>query len=175
MTLSPCVKICKLVDGICIECFRTINEIASWRSLLTNEKEIVINALLERNLTMQQNVELAKLREAQKTACEEVGYVFEEVYRRGRPSQDVIDKKKSLEKRIKELLNENEVPVKQIKEKTEITKTVRVVQPKPVKRISEGTEKPLHNCVIEGNIFKDPTDEEMNKICPEGLRLKRVK
>ena len=40
---SPCVDICKLDgDGICVGCFRDLNEIARWSGMTEDEKLRVI-------------------------------------------------------------------------------------------------------------------------------------
>ena len=44
---SPCVEICQLdpVSGICLGCFRTMDEIASWIELTDIEKQnVLLNA-----------------------------------------------------------------------------------------------------------------------------------
>lgn len=44
---SPCVKICVMHPGarICTGCFRTIEEIAQWSQLTTEERQSILNAL----------------------------------------------------------------------------------------------------------------------------------
>lgn len=41
-TKSPCIKVCKLKDGYCIGCKRSIYEISNW-SKMTDEEKIRIN------------------------------------------------------------------------------------------------------------------------------------
>lgn len=43
--LSPCKKVCKLVDEKCIECNRTINEIVAWRKLTDDERLDIMNRI----------------------------------------------------------------------------------------------------------------------------------
>lgn len=46
---SPCVNICVLdAGGYCVGCYRTINEIARWRSLSAAEQQAVLRQLPER-------------------------------------------------------------------------------------------------------------------------------
>lgn len=46
---SPCVNVCALgVDDICIGCFRTGQEIASWGSLSDEERLAVLRQVSER-------------------------------------------------------------------------------------------------------------------------------
>ena len=44
MTSSPCVAVCKIDEdsNLCLGCFRTLDEIASW-SMLTREQKLDIN------------------------------------------------------------------------------------------------------------------------------------
>ena len=41
--LSPCVKKCKLIDGTCVGCYRTLDEIQKWTYLNKDEKLLVID------------------------------------------------------------------------------------------------------------------------------------
>jgi len=42
--MSPCIKKCKRNnDGICTGCFRTIEEIKSWRKLSVEEQKEIVN------------------------------------------------------------------------------------------------------------------------------------
>jgi uncharacterized protein len=46
---SPCINVCALDEyGYCIGCYRTIGEIASWRSLSASEQRAVLRQLAER-------------------------------------------------------------------------------------------------------------------------------
>lgn len=47
---SPCIKVC-IVDGasgLCLGCFRTLEEIAAWAGLPERERAAVMKALPER-------------------------------------------------------------------------------------------------------------------------------
>ena len=49
---SPCINVCKLnsAQNICVGCYRSIGEIASWSSLTDKEKQIVlVNAEKRKN------------------------------------------------------------------------------------------------------------------------------
>ena len=39
MIQSPCVKICTHVDGMCIGCYRTGDEIKEWKTTYTDEQK----------------------------------------------------------------------------------------------------------------------------------------
>ena len=47
MYVTPCVSICKILDGQCIGCGRTLEEIAKWRSY-SDEKRLDIMKRLKR-------------------------------------------------------------------------------------------------------------------------------
>ena len=42
---SPCIKICKLENEVCIGCRRTIQEIQQWRDLTDEEKRIILERI----------------------------------------------------------------------------------------------------------------------------------
>jgi predicted Fe-S protein YdhL (DUF1289 family) len=42
MSISPCIKICKLIDGVCIGCNRTIEQITEWENYKDIEKENIL-------------------------------------------------------------------------------------------------------------------------------------
>lgn len=47
--MSPCNKICKINNtGLCIGCYRTLDEISVWRSLSTDQQEMIIKELATR-------------------------------------------------------------------------------------------------------------------------------
>ena len=49
MIPSPCVKICTHVDGMCIGCYRTADEIKEWKTTYTDkQKEELLKELKER-------------------------------------------------------------------------------------------------------------------------------
>lgn len=48
---SPCIKICKLQEGICVGCRRTRQEIASWPNFSDLEKQAVLDRLQTEKLT----------------------------------------------------------------------------------------------------------------------------
>lgn len=48
---SPCIGLCKLdVRGVCVGCFRRIDEIADWTRMTELQKERVVAALAQRRL-----------------------------------------------------------------------------------------------------------------------------
>ena len=42
---SPCIKICKLIDSVCVGCFRTTSEITNWTKYTEEEREKVIKEI----------------------------------------------------------------------------------------------------------------------------------
>lgn len=55
MVKSPCVEVCQLnaERGICIGCFRTLDEIARWSAMSDAEREAVLAALPKRHSVAQ--------------------------------------------------------------------------------------------------------------------------
>ncbi|MGB1919127.1 MAG: DUF1289 domain-containing protein [Candidatus Puniceispirillales bacterium] len=51
---SPCISICQIdpTSGLCTGCYRTRNEIASWRSMSTGEQRSLISTLHDRQTKM---------------------------------------------------------------------------------------------------------------------------
>jgi len=47
-TSSPCIKICRLQDNLCVGCFRTLQEIAAWKSMTSFEKTEVMELVNDR-------------------------------------------------------------------------------------------------------------------------------
>ena len=45
MYITPCVSICKIVEGKCAGCGRTLEEISKWRSYSDEERLQVMNRL----------------------------------------------------------------------------------------------------------------------------------
>ena len=57
MIPSPCVKICTHVDGICIGCYRTADEIKEWKTTYTDkQKEELLKELKEREESYINNI-----------------------------------------------------------------------------------------------------------------------
>ena len=50
--LSPCIKLCTLDRaGICLGCYRSIDEIARWSSMSVTERQHVLEAVERRRRT----------------------------------------------------------------------------------------------------------------------------
>ena len=45
---SPCIKLCKLQDNICIGCKRTLSEIAMWSSFTIQERQKIVKEIDKR-------------------------------------------------------------------------------------------------------------------------------
>ena len=45
MFLTPCVSICKILEGKCVGCGRTLEEIAKWRSYSDEERLDIMKRL----------------------------------------------------------------------------------------------------------------------------------
>ena len=45
MNVTPCVSICKILEGKCVGCGRTLEEIAKWRSYSDEERLDIMRRL----------------------------------------------------------------------------------------------------------------------------------
>jgi len=45
MYITPCVSICKILEGKCVGCGRTLEEIAKWRSYSDEERLDIMRRL----------------------------------------------------------------------------------------------------------------------------------
>ena len=44
---SPCVKVCRVADGVCVGCGRTLDEIRRWRTMTDDERAAVVARVTE--------------------------------------------------------------------------------------------------------------------------------
>lgn len=42
---SPCINVCKVDDGVCTACGRTVEQIAGWGSMTEEERKQIMNEL----------------------------------------------------------------------------------------------------------------------------------
>tara|TARA_B100000989_G_C19526190_1_gene466972 strand:+ start:2195 stop:2362 length:168 start_codon:yes stop_codon:yes gene_type:complete len=42
---SPCISICKVKDGLCIGCGRTLKEIASWTAMTREQRQEILGRI----------------------------------------------------------------------------------------------------------------------------------
>ncbi len=42
---SPCIQVCVLKSGVCVGCFRTIEEIAGWRDYTMEQQQQVLDRI----------------------------------------------------------------------------------------------------------------------------------
>lgn len=45
---SPCINVCRMEDGLCAGCYRTIDEIARWAGLGDEGKRLILAAVAQR-------------------------------------------------------------------------------------------------------------------------------
>jgi uncharacterized protein len=45
---SPCIDVCITRNGVCIGCYRTIDEMANWRTMTEKEKAEVLEKIKSR-------------------------------------------------------------------------------------------------------------------------------
>ena len=39
---SPCIRVCRIADGVCVGCGRTLDEIAKWARMDEDERAAVV-------------------------------------------------------------------------------------------------------------------------------------
>jgi predicted Fe-S protein YdhL (DUF1289 family) len=45
---SPCINVCRMEDGLCAGCHRTIDEIARWANIGEEDKRLILAAVARR-------------------------------------------------------------------------------------------------------------------------------
>lgn len=50
MMLTPCIKTCKLIQGMCVGCRRTVEEIAQWARMTDLERKQIMEQLHARDI-----------------------------------------------------------------------------------------------------------------------------
>ena len=45
---SPCINVCRMEEGLCAGCFRTIDEIARWANSGDADKRLILAAVAQR-------------------------------------------------------------------------------------------------------------------------------
>ena len=55
--ISPCNKVCRLEQGICVGCFRTASEISMWSMISDATAQAVIAELPERQRRLKSHLE----------------------------------------------------------------------------------------------------------------------
>jgi predicted Fe-S protein YdhL (DUF1289 family) len=53
--VSPCLNVCKIVNSVCIGCFRTLSEISVWSSLSDDKRTKIMDSLKKRGSQIAQN------------------------------------------------------------------------------------------------------------------------
>jgi len=48
--LTPCIKTCKLVNGLCVGCRRTVDEITRWSRMTDLERKQIMESLNVRDI-----------------------------------------------------------------------------------------------------------------------------
>lgn len=56
--VSPCVNICKMEDGVCIGCYRTLEEIGAWAASGDTGKRLILAAVAQRRSRRDPDAEL---------------------------------------------------------------------------------------------------------------------
>ena len=59
VVISPCINVCKMEQGLCVGCFRTIDEIALWGSVGDEDKRLILAAVAQRRIARDPDADLA--------------------------------------------------------------------------------------------------------------------
>lgn len=51
--MSPCINVCKMEQGLCAGCFRTIDEIARWANAGDDDKRLILAAVAQRRIHLE--------------------------------------------------------------------------------------------------------------------------
>jgi predicted Fe-S protein YdhL (DUF1289 family) len=49
---SPCIDVCKMEDGLCAGCYRTMKEIVRWGNAGDDEKRLILAAVAQRRMQL---------------------------------------------------------------------------------------------------------------------------
>lgn len=47
--ISPCIDVCKMEDGLCAGCLRTLDEITGWATASDDAKRLILAAVAQRH------------------------------------------------------------------------------------------------------------------------------
>ncbi len=50
--MSPCINVCRMEEGLCAGCLRTIGEIARWANAGDADKRLILAAVAQRRMRL---------------------------------------------------------------------------------------------------------------------------
>ena len=59
MVISPCINVCRIEDGLCAGCFRSLDEIARWATAADGDKRLILAAVAQRRARLDPESDLA--------------------------------------------------------------------------------------------------------------------
>ena len=59
VVISPCINVCKIEDGLCAGCFRSLDEIARWAAAADEDKRLILAAVAQRRNARDPDADLA--------------------------------------------------------------------------------------------------------------------
>lgn len=113
--ITPCIKVCKLVDRKCIGCGRTSNEIAMWSSMTNDQRKLIIERLKDN----MENVTYNDVAELDEAWTDEGAELFFDNLRETLRKQEVtitFTKKDGTERVMRCTLDPAKLPVQENKE-----------------------------------------------------------
>ena len=57
--VSPCINVCRMEDGLCAGCLRSIDEIARWANAGDDERRLILAAVAQRRRRLDPDADLA--------------------------------------------------------------------------------------------------------------------
>ncbi|MDO8313777.1 MAG: DUF1289 domain-containing protein [Rugosibacter sp.] len=52
---SPCINVCRMQDNLCLGCYRTLDEIATWSQMSDAEKMQILSKVANRSASAVEN------------------------------------------------------------------------------------------------------------------------
>lgn len=59
MVISPCINVCRMEDGLCVGCFRNLDEITRWGNAADEDKRLILAAVAQRRIARDPDTGLA--------------------------------------------------------------------------------------------------------------------
>jgi predicted Fe-S protein YdhL (DUF1289 family) len=52
---SPCIRVCRIREGVCLGCLRTLDEIRNWQRYSDSERDLIMDDVLPRRDTVNES------------------------------------------------------------------------------------------------------------------------
>ncbi len=58
VVISPCINVCTMKEGLCVGCFRSIDEIVRWADAGDDDKRLILAAVAQRRTHLDPDADL---------------------------------------------------------------------------------------------------------------------